>query len=211
MQGTWALLLHIYSGDDDVVFGATTSGRPAELAGVESIVGLFINTLPVRVRVNAQMRLPEWLRELQEHQAEARQYEYSPLTQVQGWSDVPRGVPLFESLLVFENYPEDDSLRQNTTALKLSGIDIIEQTNYPLLLVVGPGERLNLLVIYDGRRYEAETINHMLGDLEKLLDAMTARPEGHLSDLLLPLREQRVEAISASTLEQAYKEDRFSF
>src|SRR5581483_3085972 len=112
VQGAWALLLARYSGQDDVVFGATVSGRPAGLAGVEEMVGLFINTLPVRVQVCAEQRLIPWLQQLQEQQAEARQYEYSPLTQVQGWSEVPRGQPLFESLLVFENYPISASTAQ---------------------------------------------------------------------------------------------------
>ena len=105
VQGAWAILLSRYSGQEDVVFGATVAGRPTDLAGIESMIGLFINTLPVRVQVTPAALLLPWLQELQSQQVEARQYEYSPLVQVQGWSDVPRGLPLFESLLVFENYP----------------------------------------------------------------------------------------------------------
>jgi non-ribosomal peptide synthetase component F len=111
VQGAWGLLLSRYSGAEDVVFGTVVSGRPAELRGVEGMLGLFINTLPVRVRVRGQERVVEWLRELQAEQVELRQYEYSPLVAVQGWSEVERGRSLFESLLVFENYPVDTSLR----------------------------------------------------------------------------------------------------
>src|SRR5262249_9623728 len=105
VQGAWALLLSRYSGSEDVVFGATVSGRPASLAGVEEMVGLFINTLPVRVRVKRDERVGGYLQRLQEQQVEVRQYEYSPLVEVQGWSEVGRGVRLFDTLLVFENYP----------------------------------------------------------------------------------------------------------
>ena len=105
VQGAWALLLSRYSGEQDVVFGVTVSGRPATLAGVEAMVGLFINTLPLRVQDNPTQPLLSWLHALQTRQAEARQYDYTPLVQIQNWSEVPRGHALFESLLVFENYP----------------------------------------------------------------------------------------------------------
>ncbi|MFL5543033.1 MAG: condensation domain-containing protein, partial [Longimicrobiaceae bacterium] len=108
LQGAWALLLSRYSGGDDVVFGATVSGRPAELDGVEEMIGVFINTIPVRVKVPAGARVGAWLAELQRAQAEAREYEYAPLVQVQGWSEVPRGTPLFESIFVAESLPADD-------------------------------------------------------------------------------------------------------
>ncbi len=104
-QAAWALVLGRYSGLDDVVFGATVAGRPPELAGVESMVGLFINTLPVRVRIPARQSVLGWLRALQEQQSEARQYEHTPLADLQGWSDLRRGEALFESVLVFDNYP----------------------------------------------------------------------------------------------------------
>ncbi|RMF32481.1 MAG: non-ribosomal peptide synthetase, partial [Chloroflexi bacterium] len=85
VQGAWALLLNRYSGEDDVVFGATVSGRPPDLPGVETMVGLFINTLPVRARIRPETPVVEWLRRLQAQLAAMRQYEYSPLVQVQEW------------------------------------------------------------------------------------------------------------------------------
>ncbi|MGH9959457.1 MAG: condensation domain-containing protein, partial [Pyrinomonadaceae bacterium] len=110
VQGGWALLLSRYSGEDEVLFGATVSGRPAELGGVETMVGLFINTLPVRVMVSRKASLLPWLQQLQVQQMEREQHAYTPLVEIQGWSDMPRGVPLFESLVVFENYPIDSAL-----------------------------------------------------------------------------------------------------
>src|SRR6185295_18259940 len=107
VQGAWGLLLWRYSGQADVVFGATVSGRAAEISGIEQMVGLLINTLPVRLKMEPGAAVGGWLQQLQGAQAEMRQYEYSPLVEVQGWSEVARGLPLFESLLVFENYPID--------------------------------------------------------------------------------------------------------
>src|SRR5262249_45264756 len=90
VRGAWTLLLNRYSGESDIVFGAVVSGRPPALQGVESILGLFANVLPVRVQISPQNFLLDLLRQLQAKQAEAQQYEYSPLARVQQWSEVPR-------------------------------------------------------------------------------------------------------------------------
>src|SRR5690242_4757708 len=110
VQAAWALLLSRYSGEADVLFGATVSGRPAELPGVEQMVGLFINSLPVRVRVSGEAQVGPWLRELQARAIELRQYEYSSLVDVHGWSEVKRGQNLFESLVVFDSFPAGEGL-----------------------------------------------------------------------------------------------------
>ena len=95
------------TGDQDVLFGTTVSGRPTDLPGVETMVGLFINSLPVRVRLSGDELLLPWLKNLQEEQVEAREYSHCVLVDIQGWSDVPRGLTLFDTLLVFENYPAE--------------------------------------------------------------------------------------------------------
>jgi hypothetical protein len=103
--GAWAVLLSRYSGEDDVVFGNVVSGRPAALPGVETMVGMFVNTLPARVRVNGDEPLVPWLQRLQERQLARQDFEHTPLAEIQRWSEVPAGSPLFETLYVFENYP----------------------------------------------------------------------------------------------------------
>ena len=135
LQGAWALLMNRYCGLEDVVFGATVAGRPTDLAGTEFMVGLFINTLPVRVRVSPEAFLLPWLQELQSQQVEARQYEYSPLVQVQGWSDVPQGLPLFESLLVFENYPAPSPIQVWSSSPEIRRARFVSRTNYPLTVL----------------------------------------------------------------------------
>src|SRR6185369_6929678 len=114
IQAAWAILLSRYSGERDVVFGTTLSGRPPDLTGVERMVGLFINTLPMRVEVRPDEPIPTLMRRVQERLSKMREYEYSPLTNIQGWSEVPRGSRLFDSIVVFENYPLDTaSLRKD--------------------------------------------------------------------------------------------------
>ncbi|HEX2271663.1 MAG TPA: amino acid adenylation domain-containing protein, partial [Pyrinomonadaceae bacterium] len=181
--GAWAMLLSRYSGQDDVVFGAVGSGRPPELEGVEEMVGIFINTLPARVRIDREMSVLEWLKQFQEQQAEARQYEYSPLVQVQGWSDVPRGLPLFESIVAFENYPVNTSLAAQRSSVQSRNVSAVERVNYPLFLVVGPGAGLSITIYFDGRRFDAGTIDRMLGHFQTLLQRMVEDPGQRLAEL----------------------------
>jgi amino acid adenylation domain-containing protein len=183
LQGAWALLLSRYSGEDDVVFGVTVSGRPTELTGVESMVGLFINTLPVRVVVSPDMPLLGWLKNLQREQLEAQQYEYSPLNRVQKWSDLPPSVPLFESILVFENYMAEDLTGQLIGGVSIIDSYAIERTNYPLTISIRPGARLALRILYDAERFSAATIDRILMHLRNLLESFAQNPGQLVSSL----------------------------
>jgi surfactin family lipopeptide synthetase C len=176
VQGAWALLLSRYSGEADVLFGATVAGRPVDLPEAETMIGLFINTLPVRVNVCENLSVIDWLTALQTQLVELRQYEYSPLVQIQSWSDVPRGQPMFESLLVFENYPVAAALPQQEGSLQLRNVQSVEQTNYPLNLVAGADQELLLRLLYDEQRFERATIARMLGHLTTILSAIATHP-----------------------------------
>ena len=116
MHGAWAVLLGAYTRRDDVVFGTTVSGRPAELEGVEEMIGPFINTIPSRVHIERETRAYEWFSSLQEQSLGAREFEYAPLVQTAACSKVPAGTPLFESLLVVENYPDAAAAAPRTIA-----------------------------------------------------------------------------------------------
>jgi amino acid adenylation domain-containing protein len=193
VQGGWSLLLGRYSNEADVVFGATVSGRPAALTEVESMVGLFINTLPVRVQLSSEAELLPWLKQLQTQQADLHQYEYSPLVQVQTWSDVPRGMPLFESILVFDNYPVNPNLRQGNSDLQIRQVDAYGRTHYPLTIVVDASANLTLEVIYDSDRFDHSCIARLLGHWQTLLHGMVEHPTSHLVDLplLTPAEQQQ--------------------
>lgn len=208
LQGVWAILLSRYSGEDDVVFGATSAGRPPALTGYESMVGLFINTLPVRVQVSGNELLIPWLQKLQAQQIEAQQYEYSPLVQVQGWSEVPRNLPLFESILVFENYPVDASLKEWATEMQIHNIRSVESTNYPITLLVGVGT-LTLQILSDRSRFDAATITRMLGHLQTLLEGMVANPHQSLSSLpLLTAAELHQQLVEWNHTQTQYPQDK---
>ena len=209
VQGAWAVLLARYSGEEDVVFGAATSGRPVELSGVESMIGNFINTLPVRVRVNPQDKTLEWLRQLQKQQVEARQFEYSPLVQIQKWSEVPPGESLFETIVVFENYPVDASLSEPRGGLRIDNPRVDDRTNYPLSLVIGGGSRFALRFIYDRGRYDTDTIERMLGHLKTILIGMIDHSTERLAYLpLLTAPERRQMLVDWNDTSTEYAKDR---
>lgn len=175
LAGAWALLLNRYSQEETVVFGATVAGRPPALPGVETMIGLFINTLPVRVRIDEEAELLTWLTGLQAEQVVLRDYEYSPLVEVQSWSEVGRGRPLFESLLVFENYPLDAAALKENLSLHLKDVRSFDRTNYPLTVVAIPAEELFLQALYDRRRFTDDSIERLLGHLRTLLESIAAQ------------------------------------
>jgi amino acid adenylation domain-containing protein/non-ribosomal peptide synthase protein (TIGR01720 family) len=192
VQGAWAALLSRYNGRDEVLFGATAAGRPPSLDGAEEMVGLFINTLPVRVAVPPRMQLAAWLKQLQAEQATLRDYEWSSLVEVQSWSEVKRGAPLFESLLIFENYPVDATVFGEGARLRMRDVRSVDQTNYPLTVVALPGDELTLLAQYDARRFEDAAIERILEHWQSLLLGMTTRAERPVSELpLMPEAEAR--------------------
>jgi amino acid adenylation domain-containing protein len=191
-QGAWALLLSRYSGEEDVVFGSIVSGRPPELEGVESMVGLFLNALPVRAHAPARAPLITWLKGLQSQQAEARQFEYSSLAQIQNISEIPRGMPLFESTVAFENFPVEDLLRDNGSGLEIQNlIRYGSRSNYPLNVVVEPGRETLLQIGYDSRFYNADAARRMLGHYKTLLEAIAANPDRALSEFPLLTEDER--------------------
>jgi len=183
LQATWAILLSKYSDKEDVIFGATISSRPPVITGVESMVGLFINTLPVRVQVCHHQHLIPWLQELQSQQIETRQYEYSPLVQIQKWSEVPQGVALFESVMVFENYPDNSSLKDNLE-LEISNTRGVIRNHYPLTIRVLPSSELSLVIMYDCCRFDAATIDRIFSHFEILLTQFLKQHDITLKELI---------------------------
>jgi amino acid adenylation domain-containing protein len=195
IHGAWALLLSRYSGRSDVLFGITVSGRPAELAGIESIVGMFINVLPMRVAVNEQSGVVPWLRGLQADVVELRQFEAVPLARIRTWSGVPAGEPLFESIVTVENLPFTASLQERADKLGIESIRNIERAHYPIGVTAIPGAELTLKIGFDGRRFDPDAIARVLGQLRALIEAIAEDPGRRLADLPWMLDTEREQLI----------------
>ncbi|HEX6290616.1 MAG TPA: amino acid adenylation domain-containing protein, partial [Herpetosiphonaceae bacterium] len=194
VQGAWALLLHHYSGEHDLVFGVTVSGRPTDLPDSASIVGCLINTLPIRIRIRSDVTLHDWLHALQRQQAELSRYAYSPLAQIQRWSDVPGGQPLFESIVVFENYPAQ-------VFGQSPHLRVFQRTNYPLTVIAVPQPSLTVRIGYSPHRLDEMTVKRLLEQLRFVLEGMSDqmdRPVTALNLLTLAERERLLVAWNAS-------------
>jgi surfactin family lipopeptide synthetase C len=204
-QGAWALLLHRYSGQSDLVFGVTTAGRPPELPGVEGMVGLFINTLPLRVRLSVEETIDAYLARIARELAASQVHGHTSLADLQTWAGVGPGEPLFESILVFENYPLEDAAGDLNGDLRISEVTAIERTNYPLTLIVTPGERVRICLSYDTDRFSAAQIERLLAHLRRVLAAIAATPRTRVQDLRLLGPQERVQVLETwNATERAY-------
>jgi non-ribosomal peptide synthetase component F len=185
VQGAKALLLSRYSGHEEVIFGVTVAGRPASLGSVETIVGPFINTLPLRIAVPPGERLLPWLRRLQTLQAGLAQFDHTPLAQALAWAELDAGAPLFETILRFQNYPLDSSLWQRA-GLEVRNIAWFDRWHYPLCFVVEPGAELTLGATYDRRRFGDTQIAQMLEQMQSILELFISDPGRTLGEVLYP-------------------------
>ncbi|MGF6331701.1 amino acid adenylation domain-containing protein/non-ribosomal peptide synthase protein (TIGR01720 family) [Pseudomonas sp. BS3782 TE3695] len=169
MQAAWLVLLQRYTGQDTVAFGATVAGRPTDLPGVEQQIGLFINTLPVVAAPSAEIPVGQWIQQVQSLNLALREHEHTPLYDIQRWAGQGAGA-LFDSILVFENYPMAEALAQGSaTGLEFSAIERQEQTNYPLTLVAVTGRELTLGLSFDQACFDHATIADLSTQLEGLM------------------------------------------
>ncbi|WP_207849586.1 MULTISPECIES: non-ribosomal peptide synthetase [unclassified Pseudomonas] len=191
LQGAWALLLQRYSGQRCVAFGATVAGRPVDLPGAESQLGLFINTLPVISCPDAVETVSQWLSRLQAQNLELREHEFTALGDIQRWAG-RAGEPLFDSLLVFENFPVAEALQQGAPAgLSFSIPQNHERTNFPLTLAATAENTLSLNWSYQCSHFSAAVIARMSEHLAALLNAMVGAPDAALSELDLLTASER--------------------
>ncbi|RZK99379.1 MAG: amino acid adenylation domain-containing protein, partial [Rubrivivax sp.] len=178
-QGAWAALLGRLTQTDDVLFGVTVAGRPLELPGIQDSVGLFINTIPLRVRMpRPDTPVADWLRELQTLNLAMRQHEHLPLVEIQAASELPRNRDIFDSIFVFENAPVDAKVAGKAQHLGVAFEGNRTHTNYPMTVVVVPREALEIELSFDARLFEPEDVHRLLDSLCGLLAQMAEQMPG---------------------------------
>jgi amino acid adenylation domain-containing protein len=184
VQGAWALLLSRYGDEPDVVFGSVVSGRATELKGIEHRIGLYFNILPVRACIDAGATLLSCLSDLQTQNVEMGRYQYTPLSKIHEWLGVPRERPLFDSYLVFENFPVDPSLAHHASGLGVGAAHGMAQTEHALRVELMLGKGLILNICYYRCYFSPDTVSRILSDVKTLLESMADNPERPLSSLL---------------------------
>ncbi|MGI9586050.1 MAG: condensation domain-containing protein, partial [Acidimicrobiia bacterium] len=182
--GVWALIVASWTRSTDVLFGTTVAGRSAAAPGIDEAVGLFINTLPLRIPVTPRTELGPWLRDVQRTQIETREFEQSSLSSVQRWSGNHDGIPLFDNILVFENYPR---VERGTRfgEIEIGSRTYLEQSNYPLAVLVIPGDPIHISLVFDTAVFPAEAMESIEDQMRTLIASMIASPDMHLAGLSL--------------------------
>lgn len=183
-QTAWAILLSHYSGESDILFGVTVSGRPSELEHVDEMVGMFINTLPFRLQLQRNIGFDTLLQTAQQRMFEIRQYESCTLTDIQSWCEMSLAKPLFDTLFVFENYPQDATFGLAGSDLKISLRAVHERTNFPMVLAVFPGpEVIELALASEPSRFPIGTATRVISHLVTLLESVISKPLGSIDQL----------------------------
>ena len=193
-QAAWALVLRRLSGDRDVLFGVTVAGRPVDMPEMQRTVGLFINSIALRVKLpedGQRCSVRQWLSALLDSNMQLREYEYLPLVTIQEHSELPKGQPLFDSLFVFENAPVEVSVLDRAQSLNATSDSGRTHTNFPLTAVCYPGDDLGLHLSYDQRYFDESTVQGMLAEFKRLLLALVQGFHGDMDELALMGEQER--------------------
>ncbi|OPB26466.1 non-ribosomal peptide synthetase [Pseudomonas fluorescens] len=207
-QAAWALVLRRLSGDRDVLFGVTVAGRPVDMPEMQRTVGLFINSIALRVKLpedGQTCSVRQWLSALLDSNMQLREYEYLPLVTIQEHSELPKGQPLFDSLFVFENAPVEVSVLDRAQSLNATSDSGRTHTNFPLTAVCYPGDDLGLHLSYDQRYFDESTVQGMLAEFKRLLLALVQGFHGDMAELpLIGEQEREFLVLGCNQSEQAY-------
>ncbi|MGV0646734.1 amino acid adenylation domain-containing protein, partial [Mycolicibacterium sp. XJ2546] len=193
LQAAYARLLCWLTGQHDVAFGTVDSGRPPEIAGSESMVGLLINTVPVRATFSPRTTTADLLSQMQGAHVDTLEHQHLALSEIHRLTEQDQ---LFDTLFVYENYPVDTAATLGTDGLTIGEFDFRESTHYPLTVQAAPGDELSFRIEYDTEVFDASTVRGLAQRLQAVLAAMIADPQRSLSavDLLDDAERARLEA-----------------
>ncbi|KJB88404.1 peptide synthetase, partial [Paenibacillus sp. E194] len=187
LQAAWGVMLQKYNGTNDAVFGSVVAGRPAEIPGIESMIGLFINTVPVRVTSEADTVFVDLMAKLQERALESGRYDYYPLYEIQAHSVQKQN--LINHIIAFENYPVDEQMEQAGDQqhgnLTIADVQMEEQTNYNFNVTVVPGAEIEIRFDFNAEVFDKDSIERLKGHLIHLLEQVTYNPEITVGELEL--------------------------
>ncbi|MFJ3484103.1 amino acid adenylation domain-containing protein [Pseudomonas sp. NPDC090202] len=203
IQATWLLLLQRYTGQQSLCFGATVAGRPASLPGSEDMLGLFINTLPIIQSPQPQQRLADWLQQLQNYNLEVRDHEHASLADVQRWAG-QGGQALFDSIIVFENYPVDERLQEaGQDRLHFGEVNNRDVTHFAMDLAIQLGDSLQIEFLYLRNRFTEAATAQIRRSFEQLLTAMLDNPEATLGSLNMLSTDEQAQLAARNRMQAA--------
>ncbi|WP_298510513.1 non-ribosomal peptide synthetase [uncultured Kordia sp.] len=189
IQAIWGILLGKYNNTNDVIFGLVVSGRPAEVVDVESMVGLFVNTIPLRVKFSKDSTFTQLLKEIKTSANEREPHQYCQLAEVQSKSNLKQN--LFDHLMVFDNYPASDEIndligeinKDATDKFDVEAVEVFEHTDYDLEITVLSGDQMEVRFIFNGNVYEEELITSISSHFEQIMNTVLAKPNSEIKSL----------------------------
>lgn len=187
LQGAWALLLSRYNQQNDVAYGVTRSCRRGTVDGAASIVGLMINTLPMRVQLSADKHVTQWLREIRQQNRMLQTHIHADLVDVQAYSQIPRSTPLIDHVVIFENASLHATLRREGGAWLDREFEMRRRPSYPLILYGFNEPEFILEIVYDDKQFDREMIKEMLMQLKTMIEEIVTHPTASLGDLSFTL------------------------
>ncbi len=191
-QSIWGILLQKYNNVEDVVFGSVVSGRNAKIKGIENMVGLFINTIPVRIQGKEDTSFMELIKKVQEEGIKGREYDYSSLADIQENTSLKEN--LIDHIMVFENYPIEDEISnifENTKReLTIGNVENHEHTNYDFGISILPGEEIGIRISYNEKVYSSERMNRILVHIENIIEEGIKNPEIKIKDIQILSKEE---------------------
>ncbi|WP_272040588.1 non-ribosomal peptide synthetase, partial [Paenibacillus sp. JJ-100] len=197
LQAAWGVMLQKYNGTNDAVFGSVVAGRPAEIPGIESMIGLFINTVPIRVTSDADTLFSDLMVKLQERALDSGRYDYYPLYEIQARSVQKQN--LINHIIAFENYPVDEQMEQAGDQkhgyLTITDVQMEEQTNYNFNVTVVPGAEIEIRFDYNAEVFDKDSIERLKGHLVHLLEQVTDNPEITVAELELVTEAEKAELL----------------
>jgi natural product biosynthesis luciferase-like monooxygenase protein len=183
VEAAWSTVLAAFSGEDDVVFGSTRACRRSSIAGAESMIGLFINTLPVRTRVVPDRTVLEWLKQLRSAQVALRAFEQTPLVDVVACAEVPPGAALFDTIIVFNDRDNDARLKSLGEGWRSRDFELHDQTNFLFNVMAYAEQEIAFKLSYERTRFDRRTVERIADLFGAALEALARRPDGLVREL----------------------------
>ncbi|WP_312653312.1 non-ribosomal peptide synthetase [Aminipila sp.] len=211
LQAAWAVLLQRYNDTDDVVFGNVVAGRPSEISGIESMVGLFINTVPIRVKWENGESFDDMVIKIQKSSLESKMYEYLSLTEIQATTELKNN--LFNNIMIFENYPMEESVENICAYLQMgfnvSNIKVFEQTNYNFNIAIIPGKEMTVKLNYNAKMYDKFFLGKMESHFIMVIEQVMSNPQIEVQQIdIISEKEKRQIIDEFNNTEAEYPKDK---
>ncbi|AGX44725.1 condensation domain-containing protein [Clostridium saccharobutylicum] len=211
-QSLWGSMLQKYNNTNDIIFGSVVSGRPPEINGIEEMVGLFVNTIPVRINCDKEMSFQELIKKIHEEAALSTGYHYVPLSEIQSNTDLKNN--LINHLVGFENYPLQDDINsffgsEDLLGFKVNDIDIFEQINYDFNIIVVPGDKLKIRLSYNEAVYTKEAVKNIENHMKQVLHEVIENPKIQIKDIEIITKEEKQKVLfDFNNTESLYPQDK---